>query len=351
MKKLSSGRVSLLVLTVAFAILAFFVGKTITSVSAHTDHDDGWGACVSNGPQCGTDNGTQSRVVTQDREYDLVCPDGYSPRPGHNDCQKQVTSYEYTDPVGICPENYHYQNNGNWNERCHRNNGVSHTFPEHVSPTGKECPSDYDQIGSADDMQCRKEVTTWDTKDKVKVYDDCPSGWTIASDSKKCQKTETQACHTGNIQNDACEVECPANASPNSDNVCVCNQGYHEVEGKGLVCEADPQESPVPEPSPTPGDVCWNLDGFQGNIPDGYHKDTPDGACNKFQFGGAPQGGNGGGSVLGASTVAGKGQVLGASTMAKTGGFEEILYQAIIGFGGTLTAFGLKNFKKASKKA
>jgi hypothetical protein len=43
------------------------------------------------------------------------------------------------------------------------------------------------------------------------------------------------------------------------------------------------------------------------------------------------------------------GQVLGASTMAGTGSFEENLYLAIMVIGGTITAFGLKNIKKAFK--
>lgn len=117
------------------------------------------------------------------------------------------------------------------------------------------------------------------------------------------------------------------------------------------ICENE-EPTPTPEPTVTPGDVCWNLEGIQTSVPDGYHKDTPDGACNTYEFGGPPSGGNGPqGQVLGTSTVAGKGQVLGASTMAKTGGFEETLYQAIMVIGGTLTGFGLKNFKKASKKA
>jgi hypothetical protein len=49
--------------------------------------------------------------------------------------------------------------------------------------------------------------------------------------------------------------------------------------------------------------------------------------------------------VLGAST-----QVLGASTMAGTGNFAEDLYLAIMTLGGTLSAFGIKNLKKASSK-
>lgn len=44
-------------------------------------------------------------------------------------------------------------------------------------------------------------------------------------------------------------------------------------------------------------------------------------------------------------------QVLGATTMAKTGGFEDSLNLVIMALGGTISAFGIKNFKKANKKA
>ena len=42
----------------------------------------------------------------------------------------------------------------------------------------------------------------------------------------------------------------------------------------------------------------------------------------------------------------GQGQVLGASTMAGTGSFAENLYAAIMVLGGTLSAFGIKGFRK-----
>ncbi len=45
------------------------------------------------------------------------------------------------------------------------------------------------------------------------------------------------------------------------------------------------------------------------------------------------------------------GQVLGASTMAGTGTFTENLYLAIMTLGGTISAFGIKSFKKAFKRA
>ncbi len=68
------------------------------------------------------------------------------------------------------------------------------------------------------------------------------------------------------------------------------------------------------------------------------HLDAGGVNCVSFQLSGAPAS-NGGG------------QVLGASTMAGTGSFSEGLYQAIMGLGGIFTVKGLKKIKKASKKA
>lgn len=100
-----------------------------------------------------------------------------------------------------------------------------------------------------------------------------------------------------------------------------------------------PSATPTPEPTPTPGDLCTNMDGFQGNIPDGWFQINTDSTfCRQFQYGGAPT-----------PPPATAGQVLGASTMAATGGFMETLYQAIMGLGGILTLKGLKKGKKASR--
>lgn len=44
-----------------------------------------------------------------------------------------------------------------------------------------------------------------------------------------------------------------------------------------------------------------------------------------------------------------QGQVLGASTMAGTGSFDEMVYQAIMTVGATLSAFGIKGLKKSKK--
>ena len=58
--------------------------------------------------------------------------------------------WDYADP--ICPVGYHVQNSGQWNQRCHRNQGTQ--GPEHKEPTG--CPVGYNQSGA----DCRKWLDT-----------------------------------------------------------------------------------------------------------------------------------------------------------------------------------------------
>lgn len=70
--------------------------------------------------------------------------------------------------------------------------------------------------------------------------------------------------------------------------------------------------TPTAEITPTPSvyDACTNLDGIQSNIPDGWYQISPDSTfCRQFLYGGAPQGGNSTGQVLGASTLAATGSV------------------------------------------
>jgi hypothetical protein len=103
-----------------------------------------------------------------------------------------------------------------------------------------------------------------------------------------------------------------------------------------VLCE--PNEAPV-EPTPTPL-VCTG----------DTHPDGAGTSCVSFSPSGpAPRNDEGtGGQVLGASTA---GQVLGATTLAKAGTFTQNAYLAIMVLGGTLSAFGLKGFKKAFQKA
>ena len=59
------------------------------------------------------------------------------------------TEKEYANPT--CPTFYHLHNEGNWNQRCHRNYNWVH--PEHKAPS---CPDGFEQ----DKCTCSKEVDT-----------------------------------------------------------------------------------------------------------------------------------------------------------------------------------------------
>jgi hypothetical protein len=381
-----SGKVSLLTLLAGALVASFFLGKSVTSVSATfcggwgcptPPPSTGWGICTSIGPQCGTDNGTQSRTSTSDRGYDWACPVDYSTNPGFYNCRKATTSYEYTDPYIMCSYGYHYQNNGNWNQRCHRD--YNWMTPEHTAPIGTMCAYGYEKINDGENTQCRKSVSTYSYADKIKVYRACTVGSVDPNDPSKCKLTETQDCHTGIIDNSACtcadndadgicntQDNCPnivnpaqedrdndrvGNACDNCPDTVNPDQLDSNENGVGDACEQS-ESTPTPEASPTPeatdnGDICHNLDGIQTSVPDGMHLDAGNVNCVNFAVPGEQTGGSTGGQVLGASTV--KGQVLGASSMAGTGSFAEALYGVIMGLGGITTAFGFKNLKKTSK--
>lgn len=112
------------------------------------------------------------------------------------------------------------------------------------------------------------------------------------------------------------------NISDNSENASSCSLRVSDPSGTT-------QSSPTPTPSSTP--LACSED---------QHLDATGKNCVSYQLGGpSGSGGNSGG------------QVLGASTMAGTGTFEENLYLAIMTLGGTLSAFGIRSFKKARKTA
>lgn len=136
-------------MAVAFIIVA--VGTYMaTMANANDDNYPSWheNTCVSTGPQCGTDNGTET-----------------------------VT----TNPTFTCPEGYTYQNSGDFDQRCHRivncgdndRDGDDEDCPvEHISPTGAFCLEGYTKTGSGEETKCSKTIS----------------------------------CHTGKIDNSACEA-------------------------------------------------------------------------------------------------------------------------------------------------
>jgi len=111
-----------------------------------------------------------------------------------------------------------------------------------------------------------------------------------------------------------------------------------------------PTTSPTVSPPATPNpDVCANIDGIQTSVPDGMHLDASGQNCVNWSQGGGDGQGCATQDCSGNYVAPPQGQVLGASTMATTGSFEEVFYQAIMGIGATISAFGLKGLKKVRK--
>jgi len=248
------------------AILSIFVFgfllKAPVKQAQATGGGGGWSTCVSTGPQCGTANGTQSKTLTEPRDFDWACPEGSS--YSQHKCWREITTYKYKDPIIFCPDHYHEQNNGNWNQRCHRN--FHWMQPEHKAPTGTACPWGYDKIGDGETTQCRKTVTDYEEVPKIKQYKACPTGWNVKdNDESKCIKTKTQECQLPEKDYSSCPPvgECPI----------VCGSPASQVpDGRGGTIQC-------PATDACPVDVCPNLEDEQEQIPDGY--ELVEGQCVK----------------------------------------------------------------------
>jgi hypothetical protein len=111
------------------------------------------------------------------------CPKGFDEY--ENSCRQYVEKLdkEYKDPV--CPKDYHLQNSGNWDQRCHRDYNWMH--PEHKSPT---CPKDFSQDGTT----CSKTVDNsyYNYTDKVSNEDGHygEDVW-VETTYKECEVTPT----------------------------------------------------------------------------------------------------------------------------------------------------------------
>jgi len=254
-------------------------------------------SCVAS--QCGTSEGTKNQKRTC--EY----------HDGSNGCQPS----RWIDPVyqyanAICPVNYHFQNDGDWNQRCHRNNNSIH--PEHTAPTG--CPTGFSKV----DNNCRKTVTEgyWTTPD---------------------EGTRVSTCNTAPVI--ACETPSPSPTASPTASPTESPTPTPTASGEPTPTPtATPVESPAPTSTPVEiTDVCANIDGVQSGVPDGKHLDASGENCVEYQFGGAPVGGTGGQ----------EGQVLGVSTMANTGVAGEAIFNLIFVLGSGLTALGLRKLSTA----
>lgn len=182
------------------------------------------------------------------------CPQGYD--EFGDSCRKWVADWKTETATPVCPTNYHYQNNGNWNERCHRNdkdtqpncwtqgqgywqNGHWHdgawtaSCDEHTSPS---CPQNYSKV----DNTCSGSFDRgdWDVKSKVCNNDGHFEQVWVGDTYKDCPAVD-QCKNIDEVQADVPD-------------------GYYQEDGN---CYKNPV------------DVCENLGGVQSEIPQGYYKD------------------------------------------------------------------------------
>lgn len=139
--------------------------------------------------------------------------------------QERVT-VEYKDP--ICPEWYHVQNSGNWNQRCHRDFHWMH--PEHKAPIG--CPKDYSQSGA----NCVKETReTREVKCEAKLIECPPQCDLLTYTCEQCgEKPNDEYC--GEWKHDWCVKNMDCEYDDDKWN-CGCD---------------DPTPTPTPTPTPSP---------------------------------------------------------------------------------------------------
>jgi len=245
------------------AIPAFLYAIRPQPVSA----GNGWSVCISTDSQCGTDNGTQEETVM-------------------------------TDFIGICPEGYEYQNNGNYNQGCHRvescgdndnDNDDTDCPEEHVAPTGTVCPQGYTKSEDGKDTVCSKEISQSCHTGKIDFSactpaQECPTACGHeASDVSNGEGGFTDCKATPACEVDQCinlsgiQEKVPPNMQTNEDHFCSCLKGFHEVfigdQKQDFTCQPDPTVTPN-EPTPTPQQTTSN-GGSGGGTPDAPSCTTP----------------------------------------------------------------------------
>ena len=275
-------------------------------------------------------------------ETTYKCPAGYENNPGHDNCRKWIPEVSHTENYS---KTFTYEKSSDPN-KCHKPTPDTLEIPTWARPDyGSRVP----EWQFAIETNCHNETST-ETRQI-----DCVA--TVVACSSSCGNNEVETgeqCDDGNIMNgDGCSSTCQTETSP------VCGNGIVETgeqcdDGNSVDTDECPTNCMLEEPNPTPTpnpDLCMNIDGIQYAVPDGLHINATGVECVAYGTPGVEQPSSSStGEVLGTSTAS-SAQVLGASTMAGTGSFNQMAYQAIMVIGGTLSALGIKNFKKASKKA
>lgn len=346
MKDLMSGKVSVFVLIASLAILAFMLGKSTTAIIAkggpsedlkmnvcEQKSNGDWeakevdaGDLASNQFAYGGPVKDDGKPDNKDKQADIWCENNAPEDGGEEPETVKVTLCHWDNGHG----GEYQSKNVDINSVAKCEGADGHAGIQHQD--GKDIIPSF-TFGTCTFNGQNLDKQSWianGCKEPTSTKVDCAGSW---STTDVCSKS----CGGGFLQ----EVFTVTTEASNGGAQCEFSNGQTrltESRCNTQACENGGNNT---------GDVCWNLDGVQTSVPDGYHKDTPDGACNQYQLGGPPAPQGGAGSVLGASTTGGK--VLGASTMAKTGGFEEMVYEAIMGLGAFLTLKGTKGLKKAKK--
>lgn len=390
MSKFNSGKATLLVIIASMLLGAFFLGKTLTGVSAKPKTNlelqsvETWsGTCVPDA-KCGTDKGTESGTKTTtcvaNEGKDDGCVLGSTTTDSITrkckvtkiDCP-QITLCHSTgsdsNPYNIvtiddnaitggasCDLNGHGLDASDIIPAfTETNNGCGFTArgDQAILKNGCEIPGNEEVDGACGiTVNSCTAGTFSDTDDSSKDFKwDCLGIDGGKNDSCKLKKSETPIDVCANIPEDQATV--PAGYHQVKDNCYLvegfcptaCGQEASRVpDGNGEYKSCDTTNACE---NPSDGDLCTNIPGVQKDVPEGMHINSTGHECENWSGSGpAPRNDEGvGGAVLGAST----GKVLGASTMAGTGTFSEIFYQAIMGIGATLSAFGIKGLKKSKK--
>lgn len=341
-----SGKVSIFVLTIALILAAFFLGSSSTLVKA--GNDDEVNLCHL------TNSQTNPWVVQGVDANQVASHEAKGDFPYNGNCTGNGNTLNSCQNI--------WCNNNQPGDKCANIDGLQSSIPAGDHQVGNNCyplagtcptacgqPATTVPNGNGGTTQCSATAAcVTDVCANIEgVQASVPEG-DYASGGNCYPKTGV--CNdelANNFQNVTAQTYA-------NNNLCTYNTKTYCSDGENIQVPVnqDPPRgatlgecvinnpTPVASPTPVPTPLACSGD---------THPDAAGKNCVSYQYGGAPQGGsNSGGQVLGASTVAG-GQVLGASTMAKTGGFEESLYEFIMGLGGIFTFKGFKNLKKSKK--
>lgn len=299
MNKFIAGKISLFALAITFAIVAFFLGKAATSVNA-----------VAINPQTSVTicHATASDVNPYVTESPNVQNDG-SLTGGHlNHTGPLYPTANWGDIIPAydwlsCPNGY--QLNGSV---CSKNN----------EPDVAGTPGHYDGLNNT-------------TEGLAILNNDCNIPGTPPTDLCSNIEGVQKVVPDGDYRTEAGEC-LPKTPVCNDDSFANYGGTDHKFDpateiANNDLCSNEP--TPTPTPTATPAGKPLSCGGDT-------HLDAAGTSCVSFSAPGVP------------TPPPATGQVLGASTMAKTGSFDEALYLAIMGLGGTISAIGArKAFKKA----